>query len=501
MKKTYQVVTGVLIVLLIGFISAHFIAKNKIRGVLKKEEKKGLTYDDFRINLLMGSANMSSVAYPFDDNKIEAADIRISGLSYFDLLSKDEIRIKKISIEGPKTFLNQKEEKDESEDNSSGDSDLDKEITVEEVEIKNGSILIKENKLTILNLKEYDLNIRDIKVTKETLKNNIPFEYGEYNIQGKDLDYHLNQLQNILVADFSIEGDDAIFNKVHLAPNYSREEYVEVIPYEKDLMNMELEKLKLTGFQLNLAQDPQEFTASQVDMEDINLSIYRDKLVKDDPNDKKMYSRMLRELPIKLGIEKLNVRHANLSYEEVQEKTGKTGKVFFSDMNVEATDITNIGMEEKDFPTTSILINCQFMGEAPLETQWQFAVNNPSDEFTIKGSSKNIPPETLNSFFTPAFNMKAEGENISELEFDFSGDSETAGGIYKMVYEDFEVEVLDQEENESKLLSFLANIFVKKDNNSNKDPVEVSDVERDKKRSFWNYFWNCIFEGLKETVI
>src|SRR5699024_2748802 len=134
---------------LIGFISAHFIAKNKIRGVLKKEEKKGLTYDDFRINLLMGSANMSSVAYPFDDNKIEAADIRISGLSYFDLLSKDEIRIKKISIEGPKTFLNQKEEKDESEDNSSGDSDLDKEITVEEVEIKNGSILIRENKLTI----------------------------------------------------------------------------------------------------------------------------------------------------------------------------------------------------------------------------------------------------------------------------------------------------------------------------------------------------------------
>src|SRR5699024_3563107 len=241
--------------------------------------------------------------------------------------------------------------------------------------------------------------------------------------------------------------DDAIFNKVHLAPNYSREEYVEVIPYEKDLMNMELEKLKLTGFQLNLAQDPQEFTASQVDMEDINLSIYRDKLVKDDPNDKKMYSRMLRELPIKLGIEKLNVRHANLSYEEVQEKTGKTGKVFFSDMNVEATDITNIGMEEKDFPTTTILINVQFIGEATLVKQWQSAVNNSSDEITIKGTSKNTPPETLNTFIKTAFNMKAQGENIGKLVYEFSGDSETAGGIYKMVYEDFEVEELDQEEN------------------------------------------------------
>lgn len=496
MNNIRKILLAGIAILLTAFLVLHFVLRGKIKSILKEEAQKGLVYSDLKLNLFSGSASLKDIRYPQEENEFSAKAVEVHGLSYFSLF-REEIKVKEIELDGLKVHILQEERKKERKNRV----EFDKKIEAKKLCLNQGEILIENEENKLLELENLDLEIHDIQVTKETLTETLPFEYGSYTLTGGNLNYRLNQLQNLRLEKFQIDKAKAVFENVRLIPNYSKTEYVKVIPYEKDLMDLRMRRLTLEDYDLNLKKNRKSLSGRKLKMEEVDFEIYRDKLVKDDPNEKDLYSKMLRDLELTLNIDTLLVENAKLTYEEVQEETGKTAKVFFEEMEIVATQITNKELENDNFPMTKVHINTQFYGVAPLETLWEFKVNNPQDYFRIRGTAQNLPAEVVNNFFTPAFNMRAEGGDISQIYFDFEGNSEMAYGDYKMVYDGFEVEVLNQEEKGSKILSFLANIFVKKESHTNDKPVKVEEVERDKKRSFWNYFWNCVFEGLKETML
>src|SRR5690606_6208844 len=75
------------------------------------------------------------------------------------------------------------------------------------------------------------------------------------------------------------------------------------------------------------------------------------------------------------------------------------------------------------------------------------------------------------------------------------------GGELKMVHQDLKIAVLKQTGEKDKLLSAVANIFVKTDSGNYPASVTVDGVERDETKSFFNLFWRGIEQGLKKTLI
>ena len=61
--------------------------------------------------------------------------------------------------------------------------------------------------------------------------------------------------------------------------------------------------------------------------------------------------------------------------------------------------------------------------------------------------------------------------------------------------------LLKETGEKNKLLSAVANIFVRSDSGKYPESVPVDDVPRDKTKSFFNLFWKGIEEGLKKTLI
>jgi len=141
------------------------------------------------------------------------------------------------------------------------------------------------------------------------------------------------------------------------------------------------------------------------------------------------------------------------------------------------------------------------MGKSPLNVEWRFKINDKSDFFTIKGSSHSIPQESVNSFFIPAFNMKTEGF-INNIHFNYGGNNQTASGDFMMKYDNFIIEILKEDGKEKiDVLSWIANVFVKKSSKGNEITKHVDEVKRDETKSFWNYFWNCIQSGLVKVLL
>ncbi|MFP3835923.1 hypothetical protein SCA31_23800, partial [Chryseobacterium sp. SIMBA_028] len=75
------------------------------------------------------------------------------------------------------------------------------------------------------------------------------------------------------------------------------------------------------------------------------------------------------------------------------------------------------------------------------------------------------------------------------------------GGNFYFNYTDMRVNFLNKNTGkEKKVLSAIANIFVKNDSKGEPSHVEV-DVKRDSNKSFFNTLWQGIMEGLKKYLI
>ena len=147
-----------------------------------------------------------------------------------------------------------------------------------------------------------------------------------------------------------------------------------------------------------------------------------------------------------------------------------------------------------------ITISCQFMNASPMKVNWSFDTANMNDAFAISGNISDLPASRINPFIEPYLKVRATGL-ISDLIFDFKGTKRGIYGNLKMVNKDLKISVLKQTGEKDKILSAIANVFVRTDSGKYPESVEVEEVERDNTKSFFNLFWRGIEQGLKKTLI
>lgn len=499
MKKAITIISVLLGCLILGYFVLDYVAQSKLKDFLDREQQKGqLSYSSCSADIFSGSARIKDIQYYRAADTIRSKKIAAEGFSLMRFLTDDEISLDQIHVERPKITLGEKEKS--KNDSTSQNKNLKKTIRVNSVKIDHGSFRKYAKGETKFDVADFSIEFKDIEVSRESFSKHIPFEYGNCKLVAHDAYIDINTLEELKVAKFQLSDNAIQVDSIQMASKFSRENYIDEIPHEKDLIDLNLEALSIEDYNFKFVEDRPQFTVKKMLFSTADLSIYRDKTIKDDPRKKELYSGMLRKLPFRLKIDSLLIDQSKITYEEKMHKHRRPGKVFFEDVNVRMGHITNIGLYRDDFPSTEVAIDAQFMGTSPLNVDWSFKINDEEDKFNIHGSSSHIPPKAINPFFIPAFNVKAEG-GINQLYFNFNGNKNRAQGDYKMVYKDFKVKVLRKHEKKKNgFLSFIANIFVR---NNNEEPqnVRVSGVERDKTKSFWNYFWNCIQAGLKKTII
>jgi len=135
-----------------------------------------------------------------------------------------------------------------------------------------------------------------------------------------------------------------------------------------------------------------------------------------------------------------------------------------------------------------------------MNVKWSFDTANLDDAFAISGNIADLPASRVNPFIEPYLKIQATGL-ISDLIFNFKGNQRGIFGSLNMKHENLRIGILKESGEKNKLLSAVANIFVKTDSGNYPESVEVEGVERDKTKSFFNLFWRGIEQGLKKTLL
>lgn len=369
-------------------------------------------------------------------------------------------------------------------------------LKVKSVVLVNSNLQI-DSKNKPLIFKDLQAKIQNIEMNEQTVKEKIPFKTGSYSLTTRNFNYQ-TEFYNLSASLLKLNKNNLQVSNFAMKPKVSRAQFIRMIPAEKDLYNLKMKQLSAQG-KWDLAGENKFIDLENVLMNSVDANIFRSKIPKDDLTEKPMYSKLLRSIKFPLFVKNLDVKNSVLVYEEDTKKSDGPGKLTFNNFNLNAKNINSGKMKGR--PTmVPISIRCNFMNASPMNVKWSFDTADMNDAFSISGNVADLPASRINPFIEPYLKIQATGL-ISDLIFNFNGNKQAIKGTLKMVHQNLKIAILKQTGEKDKLLSAVANVFVKTDSGNFPESVIVEPVERDKTKSFFNLFWRGIEQGLKKTLI
>lgn len=498
MKRSNKIAFGILGVvgtILLVLLAAGFIAKQKIKAGIQTELGEKLTFEELDVEIFRRRMSFEKANLQLDAVNIHADEILLKEINYYKILFGNEIRIGTIEIENPEITFREKQDK--TEDTTKQESALQQEISIGSLSMVNGRIksVRKDRDREELSFLIRDLVLTDVEIDSVSLEEKIPFRYTSYAFALDSVEFAMNEEHDLFVETVSSEDKNLQLEKIRIIPKYDKVEFQKHIPYQKDRFELDLKTVQMRDFEWSFVEDSLLLSSSQLTIQDADIEIYRNKLIPEDTRGKPLYSEKLRKSPVKLHFPRIVVRSSGLVYEEQTAAARPPGKLYFTEVEADIQNLTNVGMGKDDFPVTVIHAEALFHGQSPVELDWEFDVSDTGEEFLVSGRLTGITEEGINAFVRPALNVESRG-GIDSFAFNFAGNNIDAVGDVETRYEDFKIIILkDDGSSKNSFWSAIANLFIS--NDAVTDNIKHSDltVTRNQTKSFWNFLWLLVREG------
>ncbi|KZE79893.1 hypothetical protein AV926_10560 [Myroides marinus] len=498
--------------------TAITIKNNKLKEditVAEQQPKKGKKKNAKKSNTpIVKVVDTIPSLVPFD---LQIGDIKINKLSLDALdtwktekmnisISKivnkagEQLEINKLLIDSPTITLTPNQVKKKPSNKTKLLMDR---IKLDTLLVNKGAFAIHQRKgdKHTLNIADVNATILNIEINDKTSLNKIPFSYDKTKFTTGAIKYDTQKYYDITADNLSIDNKDLKLTNFVMKPKYSRKKTVSMFRYADDIFTLNAKEITLKDYKWDFDKaGVLLFKTELLNINQLDANIFRDKSPTFNMSIKPMFSKKLRDIPFGLQVNTVAIKNSKLVYEETDKNAVAPGKIMFHNFNATIKNVYS-GYGQTKVPTTSIAVNARFMNAAPLRVDWTFNVLNRSDQFNIQGKITNFPANSMQPFLQPYIKASTQG-SISLVTFNFSGNNRSATGTYGMKYEDLRVTIYKKDgEKKKKFLSAVGNMFIRKSTKDEVKTVNIKTVDRVQEKSFFNYLWLCIMQGLKQTVL
>lgn len=516
-KKIVVFVLSLLALIFVLNIGLSFWIKKELPKIINENNDSPyhIVYKTIDITLLSGTILINDITIvpkkamnkTSDKTGLFAtiSDVDIKGISIWSFLFNKKIKASKLIISQPEIILYKNDDKALNNPKSINEGvvkPFKNTISVSDIELENANLKIISTKTNLpsLVISNLSLELDNVVLDDETIKEKIPFNYKDFDFSCDSIYFRANEFYHLKAENINSTKSELKIDNFKLFSEYSRAEFVRKIPVEKDIYSTSIKSISLKDMDWGFEEEDFYFHSKSIILDTVYANIYRSKIPNDDLSKKPLYNKLLREIPFKLQVDSLQIRESILEYEEEKTFEKGAGLLSFHRFNMAVTNV-NSGYKEQKLSDVKIKVDCRFMNVSPMKVDWQFNVLDKMDRFTIKGTILNFPAEQLKPFTKPYMNVDVEGM-LDEVYFNFAGNDLKSNGNFAIKYEDLNVTVYkkNSRKEKNKFLSAIGNLFVKKDSDEKVKEVEV-EVERIPEKSFYNFLWRNIGEGLKKTLL
>ncbi len=509
-------IVSLIVITLLANWGVNVWVNKKVPELLSEKNKTPyyFTYKNIRVSIWSGNIKASEITVS-PKNAVKDSlksgiyakiqSIEINNFSIWGILFNNKIKAKNIAVNKPEMVLYQKDEKniDNSGNLRSGVVEPFQQIViVSDMNVKNGDvkILLSKNEKTILSAANINVELRGILITDAILKRKIPFSFEKYAFSCDSIYYKNNPNYYIKASQIQTENTGLSLKDFAMVPDVGRSQFVKKLQKEKDLYDLKAKSVEIKNMNAGYKDERIFFNAGKIIFDKATANIYRSKMPDDDLTKKHLYNKLLRDLKFPMKVDTLLIKNSLLVYEEEINFEKGPGVITFNSFNMAATNIQS-GFGQKRMDDLKIKIICKFMNTSPMKIDWKLNVLDKSDAFNIRGSIMKFDTKKLVSFSKPYSNIKQEGI-FDEVYFNINGNDIRSKGDFALRYHDLKVTIYKKKdpEKKAKLKSAIANLLVKNDSGDELKETEI-EVKRIQEKSFYNFFWRNIMEGLKKILI
>lgn len=506
-RRKIAIISGILLIVAVILWGTNHWVKNKIRSALDQKVQEGVfNYESLSVNIFSNHVTITSPQWmnqkPGHQSKeIKLDQLKISNFSFAKYMFSKKIEIGKIQLVKPDAIFYPTSADTLNQHNNTKENTALKEIIIKDVEVINGSFQYFKKDTTQLTLSCQipQLLVKNIRIDSSTLTQSIPIQFDSYHVSGHSFFYRMSDLYNMEVKNFAARNNQFNLDSLHIKSLFDKYEFQSHIPHEKAWANLCIPRTEFINTEWDISQDTIAFSASKINLSRADLYLYKDNRLSDNPYFKPLYSKMIRDLPVKLDVDSIDVLDAAITFQMRTTKEPPPGIVYFQGINGRIAHVSNVNMNEAGFPKTTVTADARFMKESNIHLDWSFDISNPQDAFTVSGKLSRISDQGINYFLTPALNVSAEGA-IDQLAFNFGGNNISATGDMYIKYDALRINLLKKDGSErQRWVSNIINFLLR---NKLDGPIEKKDlvIDRIQTKSFWNYLWEMVKEGALKTI-
>jgi hypothetical protein len=493
------------------YLGIRYVLKLRLNALLKAQEQHGIhiTHDNINLEILAGSASFKNPKVQLDQKAnmgfvgdMTLEKLQINDIRYLNLLFTGNLAIESISLHRPQASFKTVSLDSSLIDHTNAKKKLGLAIKLKDLVLNESYVTIHDGATDslLLSLKNFNLDISDVEVSDRTIAHSIPFIGKDYDIRSDSIFIKISPFEHLHIAQVNGNHRHTYLAGITYGTTLSKTDFDARIVQEKDHYTISIDSVQFQELGLESVgkEDLISFSAQKISIINPELGIYRNKLLPDSYSEKPMYSTLLRDSPINIQIDSLQIKDAQFTYIERSKWENDGGKLEFHKMNV---DITRLGNTYKD--DTQVHLSTLFMNNAPFEGTWSFNVMEPNDRFTFEGELHGLALEKLNTFTQPYADTRLKGI-MQDVYFNIYGNGETSTIDLKCKFNDVTVFLLQPGSHKKrKLLSTLANVLVSTNSKHGGETFKQVSVrvQRDKTKSAWNYIFKNIEEGMKKALL
>ena len=507
-KKHLPIILLILGCLLLLIEVARIIAEVQVKKVLKVQienlKKRGIQVDyaNVQIGLFNRSVVLSqiNVSALNEKNSVFHATIRKINLVNIDIkkvLFLDHLDIRKLNISGVEVETHAKYKlktynKPEDEKSKLRSIKIHN-IVFDNIEWRRWDANDSLGMITDLN----KLMIDGFRIDSLQKK---PLKYEFEGLSSADITMKMDKGKHkvtIQKAHYDESKQDLLLDSISVIPQYSKADFPTYFDHQVDRITAYSKSIHLLG--LTLWDQNSMYLRARKLLMDFQLEVYRDKI---NPNKKTTLSELpsdiLRKFKVFFNIDTLEVNNSFVAYEELNKKERDPGRIFFSNLNINAYNFTN------DASKLSNILNvkARFMDKGLMDVQFTFPFNN-IEKYKASGHIAPFQLTELNSILKSAVLIEVKSGLLDTLSFQFTYDDKLATGRVNFSYKELKVNAF-KPKNPDKVAIFKTiaiNQLIKINKVINADLTGKINYPRSPMKSVFSYWWKSLLSGLKAAFI
>ncbi|MFD2200103.1 hypothetical protein [Shivajiella indica] len=371
---------------------------------------------------------------------------------------------------------------------------------------KDGSAEPKGIKKLNLSLEDLKFNISELEAIREQdlLRKKFKLDFPDFQLLLKD------SLNKVSIGLVTVSNEEIRMENLEYLPRYGKYQYGRIVGEQTDVVQIKVPLVIISKPDLDKLFEEEKLLASKILILDADGEFFRDKRYQRPKNVlRPMPQALMKKAGIELKVDTLLVENSQIRYMEFPEQGMVPGQLYFNELSASLIPF-HTSIDEKNFllEESLLLANAKINGRAEISLQGQLFYEFPYP-MKINAQLGAFDLESINSILKPNAFVKVREGRVNSADWSFVANDRDAVGSMEFLYNDLNLELLDERTLEKGrgrkgILTFVLNVFAVRSNNPRKFlNTKISSkiyYPRDKERFIFNYWWKTTVTGLKGSV-